>query len=59
MLHEKWHIIKEPQIKWIFEDNLGTYFLLLMWSPLLRDQLFKEAFIFGSLEPRYSVNEPI
>ena len=59
MLHEKWHIIKEPQIKWIFEDNLGTYFLLLMWSLLLRDQLFKEVLIAGSLEPRYSVNELI
>ena len=32
---------------------------LRMWSPLLRDHLFQAATISGSLEPKYSANEPV
>ena len=32
---------------------------LLVWSPLLRDLLLKEATFSGSLGPKYNANEPV
>ena len=58
------HFIKQHQsperlLRWETYVNLEVQSNLLMWSPLLRDHLSLAATLFGSLNAKYSANEPV
>ena len=52
-----WVILEKEKTK--KKKNIQIPSNLLMWPPVLRDHLSKVATFSGSLEPKYSVNEPV